>query len=131
MNRDLRQAKHDIRAFFIHYTDERLVALLAHARDGKLHYVSCCCFIGIATADHALRERNCVGDEAGHYWRAQDLPGAFEAERAFYLLGKKNFSLLDNALRTRLIIPLIRAEMRRRELARATETEQTAEVICV
>lgn len=76
------QRKQHIRAFMqAHYTDERLAMLLAHARDGKLSYISCCCFIGIANADHALRGRS---DEGGSHLRdARMYPGAIAAEGSF------------------------------------------------
>ncbi|MCI0526562.1 MAG: hypothetical protein L0Y56_03795, partial [Nitrospira sp.] len=55
----IKHLKAPLRAYMQqHYSDEKLAALLAHARDGKLAYHSCCCFIGIATADHALRGFN-------------------------------------------------------------------------
>ncbi len=57
MNNRLGDLKKAIRAFFPNYTTERLTAYLAHAQDGKVFYSSCCCFIGGATADHALRSQ--------------------------------------------------------------------------
>src|SRR4051812_49852972 len=57
MNNRLADLKKAIRAFFPNYTTERLAGYLAHAQDGKLFYTSCCCFIGGATAGHALRGR--------------------------------------------------------------------------
>jgi hypothetical protein len=91
-----------------HYTDERLAELLAHAQDGKLSYYSCCCFIGVATAQKALVGAtvfNWHGDK--HYTAARRLSGAITAEAAFGALG-------NAAKRRRLLIPMIRAEMKRR-----------------
>lgn len=123
------ERKKHIRAFFVHYTDERLAALLAHAQDGKLSYLSCCCFIGVATADHALYgERSSeflehlngfelISPEP-HYDRAQELPGASAAEEAFAAL-VQNLACATQAqadtITRRILIPMIRAEMRRRD----------------
>lgn len=92
--------------------DARLTALYAHAEDNKLVWFSCCCFIGAATADHALRgQENCYGSEP-HYWQARQLPDSYEAECAFYTLGRTDTE------RNRRLIPIIRTEMRRRERTR-------------
>src|SRR6202021_4042065 len=83
-----KEKKGHIRAFMQnHYTDERLAQLLAHAQDGKLNYVSCCCFIGVVTADHAVQEGfpaiGNIGTTVDHYWAAKRLPGAQEAESSY------------------------------------------------
>jgi hypothetical protein len=111
-----------------HYTDERLVELLAHAQSGKLSFSSCCCFIGIPTADHALRGYD---DHYGaHYHFSEVLSGAAEAERAFHLLSHDRVNDIDrDAKRRRKIIPMIRAEIKRRDTVRASqrvEVEATA-----
>lgn len=113
-----------------HYTDERLAALLAHAEDGKLSYMSCCCLIGVATADHALQGRgdmNGVEDEFGldHYDRAELLPNAIEAEDAYLNLAPDGTKVgkADQARRAKLI-PLIRAEITRREAERNSELSE-------
>jgi hypothetical protein len=108
-----------------HYTDERLAQLLVHAQDGKLAYFSCCCFIGISTADHALKSRSLKNEvknvlnmdilkhgEVPHYDHAKDLIGANEAENAYLYLAD------DDATRRRIMIPMIRAEFRRRDRIR-------------
>ena len=84
--------KLEIREFMRkHYTDERLAMLLAHARDGKLNFSSCCCFIGIATADHALRSEDLNGLSSKHLKLARELKGAEKAEIAFLELGLDRF----------------------------------------
>ncbi len=52
----LRVYKQNIRAFLRTpvWTEEKLCALLAHA-ESRLALWSCCCLIGCANADHALR----------------------------------------------------------------------------
>jgi hypothetical protein len=110
-----REQKLALRRFLRHYDDERLAELLAHAEDGKLFYGSCCCFIGCLTADHPLRHRE-SGPMTGsvqHIYRAREIDsGSREklgpAERAFMEIAG------TDAERRRLVIPLIRAEMRRR-----------------
>lgn len=106
------------------YTDEKLAALLAHAEDGKLSYWSCCCFIGIPTADHALR-----GEMAGvaasieaHYLAARALPGAELAEWAFIELG---FGGSNRCKALAILIGLIKAEMERREQERSESLSPT------
>lgn len=105
-----------------HYTDARLAELLAHAQDGKLEFHSCCCFVGAATATHALKGyvQGDVGDD--HYFESKYLSGAYWAEKAFRHLCPQD---ADNSqfssptkevsdMRRRVLIPLIRAEMWRR-----------------
>jgi hypothetical protein len=117
MNNRLGDLKKAIRAFFPNYTTERLTAYLAHAQDGKVFYSSCCCFIGGATADHALRGR-CNTDDYRHYQAAKNLPGADRAEAAFFDLGRPHYKdpvgmdgLKDEAQRRRVLIPMIKAEL--------------------
>src|SRR3954449_7233398 len=120
MNNRLGDLKKAIRAFFPNYTKERLPAYLAHAQGGKVFYSSCCCFIGGATADHALRGR-CDTNEYSHYQAAKNLPGADRAEAAFFDLGRPHYKhpigmdgLKDEAQRRRVLIPMIKAELWRR-----------------
>lgn len=102
------------------YTDERLAWLLAHARSGKLSFHSCCCFVGITTSDHTLV--GAVGLEGLHYERMKfdvDLT-TDAAEYAFRRLGATTLPTWadyrqHDALRRRIIIPMILAEMKRRD----------------
>jgi hypothetical protein len=128
MNDFIRWNKAKIREFLVHYSDERLCALLAHAQSGKLAYYSCCCFIGACNSDHALRGL-VDHPSAGHYIKAKGLPGASVAEMAFYRLPLNQLLPLneeglgiascsrkyDPARRARLI-PILKAELKRREL---------------
>lgn len=114
-----------LRAFLqAHYSDEKLAALLAHAEDGKLVYESCCCFVGIATADHALHVKNEFYFTEEHYSQALALPGGASADLAYCLLVKEmniffNINKKErNKYRRQQIIPLIREEMARREALR-------------
>lgn len=95
-----------------HYSDEKLAALLAHAEDDKLSYLSCCCFVGIPTADHALQGK--LEDTSGEYpslhmFRARQTPEGLLADAAYCALGS-----LDEDRRAKLI-PLIKQEMKRRD----------------
>jgi|HubBroStandDraft_6_1064221.scaffolds.fasta_scaffold37694_8 hypothetical protein len=122
MNAEHRARKQAIRAFFIHYTDERLAMLLAHAQEGRLAFHSCCCFIGVTTADHALQPQ-VIFDLSepfySHYRAAEQIPGAFRAERSFQLLGRN-----DDAKRRRILIPMIRAEFHRRSSMRRSPVRE-------
>lgn len=91
------------------YSDAQLAALLCHVQDGKFSYMSCCCFIGITTADHALRGEmgSVTASMMPHYDKACDTPNADKAENAFIEIGGA-----DNPS---LIIPFVLAEMERRE----------------
>jgi hypothetical protein len=115
-----RERKRHIRAFFVHYTDEKLCALLAHARDGKLDFPSCCCFIGVATADHALRSWEETSDfyKQEHFIRARSLPGASDAEHAYFSLSPNSFEDAGEKQRRRILVPMIRAEMKIRQWQR-------------
>jgi hypothetical protein len=127
MNQQLRQCKRAIRQFLqTAYTDERLAWLLAHARNGKLAYRSCCCFVGVVTAPHALRTATKMFESVHpHYLSAKALAGAPQAERAYCALGyleNTSFSVPRDDLRRRRLIPMVLTEMRRRATARQPET---------
>jgi hypothetical protein len=111
------------------YTDERLTWLLAHARNGQLSYRSCCCLVGVATADHPLRGKVPAGElDHPHYALAKTFLGAPEAELAYYYMGhigRHGLLSSPDRLRRRRLIPMVRSELRRREWLRAMlETEQ-------
>jgi hypothetical protein len=120
MNSKLREYRRAVRQFLqTAYTDERLAWLLAHARSEKLAYRSCCCLVGVVTAPHPLQGETTMFDAIHpHYVIAKGLAGAQEAERAYCALGYVGNGWLSSPredLRRRRLIPLIRAEMRRRE----------------
>jgi hypothetical protein len=124
------QQKQIIRQFMRdNYTDERLAMLLAHAQEGKLEYHSCCCFIGVPTADHALQNEIRDLPSSHHYFTGVRLVNANAAEKAYYLLGvRASRSDTEDALRRRILIPIIRAEMKRREFRKAA-VERVAEAV--
>lgn len=108
-----------------HYTDERLSWLLAHAESGALSFWSCCCFIGIPTADHALRG-SLIGTSLApgaepHYRSARLLAGAKKAESAFLglIAGSRNPTLIG----------LIKQEMARREAERSSSSPELEHVM--
>ncbi len=128
MGSQLREYKHAIRRFLrTAYTDERLTWLLAHARSGKLAYRSCCCLVGAATAPHGLQGEIKIFESVHpHYLVATGLAGADEAERAYCALGyvaNSWLSLPREGLRRQRLIPMIRAEMRRRERLAGSKVE--------
>ena len=127
MNQQFRNKKQAIRDFMQnHYTDARLAELLAHAQNGYLDYTACCCFIGITTADHALVREGGMESRGTtmHYFAARELDGALAAEQAFNHIAnyaKYKTTEARNAFRRRILVPMIRAEMKRRERARIRE----------
>ncbi len=96
---------------------------------------SCCCLIGVATANHALMPRILYGNQTadeidawgGHYGVSREYPLAESAERAFLELGGNHKMFASpsgdqpeaDELRRRRIRPIIRAELRRRERSHA------------
>lgn len=126
----LKQCKRAIRVFLrTAYTDERLVWLLGHAKSGRLSYNSCCCLVGVATANHTLEGRVPARElPRSHYALAKLLLGASEAEYAYLelgLIGARRSGSVDDARRRRLI-PMIKAELRRREWYRAQREAESA-----
>lgn len=98
-------------------TDAELVAILAHAEDNKLAYGCCTCLISSPGAPHVL-----VGDgfycetAPEHLEAARKLPFAAEAEKEFTELGNPGGGLpYNNEMRRERVIPLLRAEIQRRE----------------
>ena len=143
MDQQLKKAKQTIRAFLAaHYSDERLAWLLAHARARALSYHSCCCLIGVATADHALRPHlqtdaiHPCNPESSHLFAARTLSFAAVAEDGFEALGY--VATVDapggeawkrqDEIRRRRVVPIILAEIRRRERVRAASAEK--EEVC-
>lgn len=119
----LKAYKQEIRKFMHEqYTDERLVLLLDHARTGHLSYESCCCFVGISNADHALRTDRLFDVRGSHY---MNLPMAVRApaDLAYFRLADhmnmntyyRRYSRDSDVVRRRIIIPMILAELRRRQ----------------
>ena len=123
-----RENKKHIREFLRnHYTDERLTWLLEHARSGRLSFFSCCCFIGVATADHALLSRGF--NDSDHYALAERLDGADDAERAYRdLFDVGHYCGVSpdtrDEIRRRVVIPIIKAEIRRRDRLVQQKQEQ-------
>jgi len=107
-----------------HYSDEALAHLLAHAEDGRLAFHSCTCFIGVppAVAASSALHGECVmwGCRALFASEARrDIPEADAAEDAFFDLGQYDHDRRNN------LIPLIKAEMARREFLRSESPELT------
>ena len=102
-------------AAFLHrrYSDENLAHALAHAECGRLAYYSCCCLIGIPTADHPLRGMLYLENGPGrynHYTKVKAMwNDAHQAEFAYFRLADTDTE------RRQILIPLIYAEMERRD----------------
>jgi hypothetical protein len=115
------------------YTDEDLAALLAHAQPEpgedparKLSFFSCCCFIGVPSAPHALRgyvpefaQGRVLPAGSTHHQSVRLSSGlAADAEEEFFFLGS------TDAERRERLVPLIEAEIARREQAGEIETQR-------
>jgi hypothetical protein len=129
-----REIKAVIREFMRRaYTDERLAMLLAHAQEGRLRHDSCCCLASLPFVKHTLISGWCRNPPEC----AQDEQYEVGVSYAFNRLidfSRTGDDDTDNAARRRILIPMIRAEMQRRDRARAAkqlgviETENFAEV---
>ena len=107
----LHEIKRPIRGYLqTRYSDADLVAALAHARDGKLSFFSCCCVAGVPTAPHALQEvsSECVSAFPDNHIPLYD-DFAEAVSDAYSALGE------DDDQRRRRLIPMLQAELRRRE----------------
>lgn len=106
----------NIQRFLQTYGDQALIALLDHAEKGMLAFSSCCCLIGARNAPHALKGYLHFGTaqpaDCYHHQEMRDIPGGKEAEDEYRALGS------DDVERRERIIPLIRAEILRRETER-------------
>jgi hypothetical protein len=129
----IQEAKHHVRSFLQdHYTDKKLAQGLDHLRAGDFRFVSCCCFVGIATAKHQKHQLRGYCDQAtwnnAHYKKAKELPGGEMAEQAAVVLSRphRNPYAIDDARLTRRLIPMFLAEIRRREKARHGAVEAAA-----
>ena len=109
------------------YSYQDLVDVLAHAEDGKLSYTSCSCIVAAPTANHGLLG---VGEycelRLEHLEAARALPYALAAEEEFNNLGNPRDGLTpwSDELRRQRVIPLIRAEILRRDGLKAQSTVQ-------
>src|SRR5688572_8069285 len=90
------------------YSDEKLAALLAHTEDGKLVYVSCCCFAGFPDARHAYQADALSAGSHGPFYFQID-PSRDVVSLAFHDLGA------NNETRREALLPLIKLEIARRE----------------
>ena len=104
-----------IKLYLQRYLDAPLVALLEHAKDGNLSFHSCCCLVGALNADHALKPMGIWSDHYNQLGRSDELKLAAEIE--FKDLGD------SDAERRQCIIPLIHAEIERREGLLAADQE--------
>lgn len=119
---ELKQMKRDIRAFVgRYYTTDMLINVIDNVRAGIFTFSSCCCLIGVVTANHPLaakmpdRLRDVLNS---HYQKARALPFARAAEDAYFSMGYPNCEdfeedFRDNsALRNRRLLPILLAELR-------------------
>jgi len=130
----LQELKRPIRTFLqIAYTDERLAALLAHAQQGKLAFDSCCCLLGCSNAPHSLlgKSERASSPNGGllHHWEVRRLAG-YPPSCANSHPAEIAFSKLPGTFdqRHHILIPVVKAEMRRRDRLKAQQAAQPAQV---
>lgn len=119
------------------YDDAHLAMLLAHAEDGKLAFNSCCCLLGVSNAVHALRGSRSYGpqveldEQVNHHLKIRlSSHLAEEAEYEFSHLGVfANSDQEADAQRRERLIPLIRAEIARRDALKAQVTCESRDSI--
>lgn len=120
-SRELRTDKALIRDFLkSHYSDTNLAEALDLARAGRLFFESCCCLVRIPTRNHGDFPSNATEWVRVHQ-PADGFPSsgnhlAADAENAFlrlYHYASYGWINQDNA-RCRLIVPILKAEIRRR-----------------
>ena len=122
MNLERKQDKRIIREFLRgYYSDEKLAMLLAHAQSGRLAYFSCCCLVGFPYGDHSAEGFN-ARSPTRHPITVSKTAEGRAADAAFYSLGLlgKITEMRDelDSVRRRRLIPMIKAEMKRRERER-------------
>lgn len=128
------ELKKPIREWLKKFDDQRLASLLAHAQDGNLAFNSCCCLIGMYNAplnmafvaDRAsnpgwFREPKHQGHPLCHHEHVRELFGAQAQivenafrDLAFHPSPLPRGNAEQDARRRRILIPMIRAEMRYR-----------------
>jgi len=117
------------------YTDEQLAALLAHAEDGKLSFYSCCCLAGIPTANHALQSVTYAADgwwELKDEWTHENLETDEQVavSDAFKdLADGGDRKDLEDAERRAKLIPLVKAEILRRDSLREYSESLVRELV--
>lgn len=92
------------------YSDEKLLALLEHTKSGKLVYLSCCCFAHFPAAppNHKPVSGKAFSTRFAHYGGNRER--SFKADSAFNVLAS------SDAKRRAKLLPLIKAEIKRRGL---------------
>lgn len=126
MNQKLRKNKTIIREFLGRaYIDSDIAAVLDHARAGLFSYTSCCCLAGFPTRQHAPQAIGGFKKEDGEATYHDYYPGigAVYAAIAYSWLGERDLGHANNggidaedALRRRIIVPMLMAEIRRRRM---------------
>lgn len=115
----LRHSKAAVRAFIrINFSDERLHEVYAFNSDGHMRYTGPC-LLHVTVADSRLASKD-------NLYRGYALPGGWEAEQGYRLLGDPWLGLSERAeaVRQRRLSAILRAEMRRRERVLSNHQEE-------
>lgn len=124
----LKEAKAVIRAFIrANWNDQKLHDVYAFNRDGRMHFTSVCsCIIGVTGAS-TLHD---VCTSAHYHSVKLFTPGAWQAEVGYRVLHHSRFDgvSIEGSWHPKLaqvrLSAMIRAEMRRRDRARAAEQKR-------
>jgi hypothetical protein len=109
-----------------HFSDEKLAQVYAWNQDGKMLATDPCgCLLGVTSSAqiHNWSKEGCPNSK--HYFEAKAIPGAVEAEQAFFRLSHGH----SNSRRQPVMSAILRAEMKRRDAIR-TRQEVATEAVC-
>jgi hypothetical protein len=121
MNADLKQAKQQIRPYLRQISDTALWQLCAMAKDGRIEYVDTC---------HCIR--GIVGGCSLDGYRRQNSDAAYKAEHGLLSLGPiyptrcREDRIHNDHYRNLRLLPMCRAEMRRRSRLAVGQVEKEA-----
>ncbi len=116
----LKQSKHDIRIFIRAWPTQKLAEVYAFNQDGHMRYLGpCLLHVTLCDSLQAASWPACK--------LAYALKGGWEAEQGYRLLGDPWLgSELAEPIRQRRLSAILRAEMRRRDRARAMQAVESA-----
>jgi hypothetical protein len=119
---NFKEAKQTIRDYFrTAYSDEQLAELLDYTRAGKLRFMSCCCVAGFVTRAEGMAplepDQSMNYHSNGEFHILGDNPQWGVVSEAFNILARYESGCDDrrDAKRRRILIPMILAEIRRRQ----------------
>ncbi len=128
---NFKEAKQTIRDYFrTAYSDDQLAEFLDYTRAGKLRFMSCCCVAGFVTRTKEMAplelDESMNEHAKGLHILGLPNPRLNRVSDAFSLLGHPAVRETDrDALRRRILIPMILAEIRRRAVCVPEQQKET------